>query len=80
MFRTAGDVCYTATHRDGTGTVEFFRSDDMYRAVDKLNDSRFRSHTGEEAVIRVTVDRRCVSAFGAVADARVVDRSNKSFD
>ena len=52
----------------------------MYRAVDKLNDSRFRSHTGEEAVIRVTVDRRCVSAFGAVADARVVDRSNKSFD
>lgn len=43
-MREAGDVCFADTYKDGTGVVEFLRSDDMKYAIKKLDDSRFRSH------------------------------------
>lgn len=55
-MREAGDVCYADVHKDGTGVVEFLRYEDMKYAVKKLDDSRFRSHEGEVAYIRVKED------------------------
>ncbi|XP_015906500.1 serine/arginine-rich splicing factor 1 [Parasteatoda tepidariorum] len=55
-MREAGDVCYADVHKDGTGVVEFLRYEDMKYAVKKLDDSRFRSHEGEVAYIRVKQD------------------------
>ncbi|XP_054718435.1 serine/arginine-rich splicing factor 1B-like [Uloborus diversus] len=55
-MREAGDVCYADVHKDGTGVVEFLRHEDMKYAVKKLDDSRFRSHEGEVAYIRVKED------------------------
>ena len=43
-MREAGDVCFADVYRDGTGVVEFLRSEDMKYAVRKLDDSKFRSH------------------------------------
>lgn len=55
-MREAGDVCFADTYKDGTGVVEFLRHDDMKYAIKKLDDSRFRSHEGEVAYIRVRED------------------------
>ncbi|XP_026476849.1 serine/arginine-rich splicing factor 1A-like [Ctenocephalides felis] len=55
-MREAGDVCYADSFKDGTGVVEFLRHEDMKYAVKKLDDSRFRSHEGEVAYIRVKED------------------------
>uniref|UniRef100_A0A8D8QJT4 Serine/arginine-rich splicing factor 1 n=1 Tax=Cacopsylla melanoneura TaxID=428564 RepID=A0A8D8QJT4_9HEMI len=55
-MREAGDVCFADVYKDGTGVVEFLRSDDMKYAYKKLDDSRFRSHEGEVAYIRVKED------------------------
>ncbi|EFN64546.1 Splicing factor, arginine/serine-rich 1 [Camponotus floridanus] len=55
-MREAGDVCFADVYKDGTGVVEFLRHDDMKYAVKKLDDSRFRSHEGEVAYIRVRED------------------------
>lgn len=55
-MREAGDVCYADVHKDGSGVVEFLRHEDMKYAVKKLDDSRFRSHEGEVAYIRVKED------------------------
>ncbi|KAK7604976.1 hypothetical protein V9T40_006162 [Parthenolecanium corni] len=52
-MRDAGDVCYADVFKDGTGVVEFVKYDDMKYALKKLDDSRFRSHEGETAYIRV---------------------------
>lgn len=52
-LREAGDVCYADVYKDGTGIVEFLRYEDMKYAVKKLDDSRFRSHEGEVAYVRV---------------------------
>ncbi|CAL8136738.1 unnamed protein product [Orchesella dallaii] len=54
-FREAGEVCF-ADVKDGTGVVEFVRYDDVKYAVKRLDDSRFRSHEGESAYIRVKED------------------------
>ena len=43
-MREAGDVCFADAYKDGTGTVEFLRYEDMKYAVKKLDDSKFRSH------------------------------------
>ena len=43
-MREAGDVCYADVFKDGTGVVEFQRSQDMRYAVKKLDDTKFRSH------------------------------------
>jgi len=56
-MREAGDVCYADVFKDGTGVVEFQRRDDMRYAVKKLDDTKFRSHEGEVAYIRVKGDR-----------------------
>jgi len=56
-MRRAGDVCYTDVSRDGTGVVEFTRYEHMKYAVEKLNDSEFRSHKNESAFIRVREER-----------------------
>ncbi|RWS28937.1 Serine/arginine-rich splicing factor 1-like protein [Leptotrombidium deliense] len=55
-MREAGDVCYADVYKDGTGVVEFLRYEDMKYAIKKLDDSRFRSHEGEVAYIRVRED------------------------
>jgi len=54
-FRDAGTVCF-ADVKDGHGIVEFQRYDDMKYAIRKYDDSRFRSHEGESAYIRVVED------------------------
>lgn len=55
-MREAGDVCFADVYKDGTGVVEFLRLEDMKYAIKKLDDSRFRSHEGEVAYIRVRED------------------------
>lgn len=55
-MREAGDVCFADVYKDGSGVVEFLRSEDMKYAIKKLDDSRFRSHEGEVAYIRVRED------------------------
>ncbi|XP_051903336.1 serine/arginine-rich splicing factor 1-like [Hippocampus zosterae] len=55
-MREAGDVCYADVNRDGSGVVEFVRKEDMTYAVHKLDNSKFRSHEGETAYIRVRMD------------------------
>ncbi|XP_044738046.1 serine/arginine-rich splicing factor 1A [Chrysoperla carnea] len=55
-MREAGDVCFADSFKDGTGVVEFLRYEDMKYAIKKLDDSRFRSHEGEVAYIRVKED------------------------
>ncbi|KAK4328469.1 hypothetical protein Pmani_001145 [Petrolisthes manimaculis] len=55
-MREAGDVCYADVYKDGTGVVEFLRYEDMKYAVKKLDDSKFRSHEGENSYIRVKED------------------------
>ncbi|XP_055337534.1 probable splicing factor, arginine/serine-rich 3 isoform X2 [Paramacrobiotus metropolitanus] len=57
-MRKAGDVCYADVSKDGTGVVEFVQAEDMRYAVKKLDDTKFRSHEGETAYIRVRVDDR----------------------
>ncbi|XP_059537066.1 serine/arginine-rich splicing factor 1-like [Myotis daubentonii] len=54
-MREAGDVCYADVYRDGTGVVEFVRKEDMTYADRKLDNTKFRSHEGETAYIRVEV-------------------------
>lgn len=55
-MREAGDVCFADVYKDGSGVVEFLRQEDMKYAIKKLDDSRFRSHEGEVAYIRVRED------------------------
>lgn len=55
-MREAGDVCFADVYKDGTGVVEFLRYEDMKYAIKKLDDSRFRSHEGEVAYIRIRED------------------------
>jgi len=55
-MREAGDVCYADVYKDGTGVVEFLRYEDMKYSARKLDDSKFRSHEGEVAYIRVKED------------------------
>lgn len=55
-MREAGDVCYADVYKDGTGVVEFLRCEDMKYAARKLDDSKFRSHEGEVAYIRIKED------------------------
>ncbi|XP_050512645.1 serine/arginine-rich splicing factor 1A [Diabrotica virgifera virgifera] len=56
-MREAGDVCFADSFKDGSGVVEFLRYEDMKYAIKKLDDSRFRSHEGEVAYIRVKEDK-----------------------
>jgi len=77
-MREAGDVCYADVFKDGTGVVEFQRRDDMRYAVKKLDDTKFRSHEGEHAYVRVKEDTtassrsrsRSLSPAGAKAGGR----------
>ncbi|XP_062040157.1 serine/arginine-rich splicing factor 1-like [Lepus europaeus] len=55
-MREAGYVCYAEVRRDGSGVVEFVGKEDMSYAVRKLNNTKFRSHKGETAYIRVRID------------------------
>lgn len=78
-MREAGDVCFADVYKDGTGVVEFLRYDDMKYAYKKLDDSRFRSHEGEVAYIRVKEDYSG-SAPDSDDDARSRSRSrSRSF-
>ncbi|KAL5108722.1 Serine/arginine-rich splicing factor 1 [Taenia crassiceps] len=54
-MREAGDVGFADVFKDGSGVVEFLRYEDMKYALKKLDDSKFRSHEGETAYIRVTI-------------------------
>ncbi|KAM4689077.1 serine/arginine-rich splicing factor 9-like [Discoglossus pictus] len=56
-MRKAGDVCYADVHKDGMGIVEFIRKEDMEYALRKLDDTKFRSHEGENYYIRVCPER-----------------------
>ncbi|CAI2352553.1 unnamed protein product [Caenorhabditis sp. 36 PRJEB53466] len=55
-MREAGDICFADVAKDGTGIVEFVNYDDVKYAVRKLDDTKFRSHKGETAHIRVRED------------------------
>uniref|UniRef100_A0A3Q3QEF7 Splicing factor, arginine/serine-rich 1 n=1 Tax=Monopterus albus TaxID=43700 RepID=A0A3Q3QEF7_MONAL len=63
-MREAGDVCYADVYRDGTGVVEFVRKEDMTYAVRKLDNTKFRSHEGETAYIRVKMDGPRSPSYG----------------
>uniref|UniRef100_A0A3B5MJM8 Splicing factor, arginine/serine-rich 1 n=1 Tax=Xiphophorus couchianus TaxID=32473 RepID=A0A3B5MJM8_9TELE len=63
-MREAGDVCYADVFRDGTGVVEFVRKEDMTYAVRKLDNTKFRSHEGETAYIRVKMDGNRSPSYG----------------
>ncbi|KAG7243124.1 hypothetical protein INR49_016499 [Caranx melampygus] len=63
-MREAGDVCYADVFRDGTGVVEFVRKEDMTYAVRKLDNTKFRSHEGETAYIRVKLDGPRSPSYG----------------
>ena len=56
-MREAGDVCYADVSRDGTGVVEFMNREDMKFAIRHLDDTKFRSHDGDSAYIRVKAER-----------------------
>ena len=55
-MREAGDVCFSDVFKDGSGAVEYLRHEDMKYAVKKLDDTKFRSHEGETAYVRVRED------------------------
>lgn len=63
-MREAGDVCYADVYRDGTGVVEFVRKEDMTYAIRKLDNTKFRSHEGETAYIRVKADGPRSPSYG----------------
>nr|XP_006138677.2 LOW QUALITY PROTEIN: serine/arginine-rich splicing factor 1 [Pelodiscus sinensis] len=71
-MREAGDVCYADVFRDGTGVVEFVRKEDMTYAVRKLDNTKFRSHEGETAYIRVKVDGPRSPSYGRSRSRSVV--------
>ncbi|KAG8122686.1 hypothetical protein E2320_018184 [Naja naja] len=71
-MREAGDVCYADVFRDGTGVVEFVRKEDMTYAVRKLDNTKFRSHEGETAYIRVKVDGPRSPSYGRSRSAAEV--------
>ncbi|XP_051960424.1 serine/arginine-rich splicing factor 1B-like [Xyrauchen texanus] len=76
-MREAGDVCYADVFRDGTGVVEFVRKEDMTYAVRKLDNTKFRSHEGETAYIRVKVDGLRSPSYGrSHSHSRSRSRSN----
>uniref|UniRef100_A0A3B4TGP6 Serine and arginine rich splicing factor 1 n=1 Tax=Seriola dumerili TaxID=41447 RepID=A0A3B4TGP6_SERDU len=58
------DVCYADVYRDGTGVVEFVRKEDMTYAVRKLDNTKFRSHEGETAYIRMKMDGPRSPSYG----------------
>ena len=43
-LREAGDVYYAEVYGDGTGIVEFARQKDVDTAVEKLDNTKFKSH------------------------------------
>ena len=43
MMRKAGDVAFTAVDRTGGAVADFKKKDDMYYAVDKLDDTEFKN-------------------------------------
>lgn len=55
-MREAGDVCFSDVFKDGSGAVEYLRHEDMRYAIKKLDDTKFRSHEGETAYVRVKED------------------------
>lgn len=75
-MREAGDICYADVFHDGTGVVEFVRYEDMKYAVKKLDDTKFKSHEGETAYIRVKEDsgRRSRSQSRSRSRSRSGDR------
>uniref|UniRef100_F7ISW2 Serine/arginine-rich splicing factor 1 n=1 Tax=Callithrix jacchus TaxID=9483 RepID=F7ISW2_CALJA len=80
-MREAGDVCYADVYRDGTGVVEFVQKEDMTYAVQKLDNTMFRSHEGGTAYIRVKVDGPRSPRYGrsrsrSHSDSRSRSRSN----
>ena len=57
-FREAGEIAYTDVSSDGTGVLEFSSRKTMDYAVKHFDDTKFRSHQGESAYIRVRIARR----------------------
>lgn len=55
-LREAGDVYYAEVYGDGSGIVEFARQKDVDTAVEKLDNTKFKSHEGETTYITVTED------------------------
>ena len=43
-LREAGDVYYAEVYGDGSGIVEFARQKDVDTAVEKLDNTKFKSH------------------------------------
>jgi len=56
-MREAGDVVYADVYKDGTGVVEFRDERGMKDAIRNLDDTKFKSHEGESAYVRVKEDR-----------------------
>ncbi|CAD5224357.1 unnamed protein product [Bursaphelenchus xylophilus] len=53
-MRSVGEIVCADVNRDGTGIVEFARYDDAKYAIKKMDDTKFTSHEGETAYIRVS--------------------------
>jgi len=73
-MREAGDVCFADVFKDGSGVCEYVRYEDMKYALKKLDDTRFKSHEGETAYIRVKED----SSGGGGARGRTRSRTPAS--
>jgi len=69
-MRDAGDVQFTDVFKDGTGIVEYSRYEDMKYALKHLDDSKFRSHEGEVAFIRVKQDSAAGGGRGYTSRSR----------
>ncbi|KAF1746223.1 hypothetical protein GCK72_022676 [Caenorhabditis remanei] len=55
-LKQAGEICYANVH-NGEGVVEFERYEDLEYAIRKYDDTKFRSHKGETAYIRLKEDK-----------------------
>uniref|UniRef100_A0A3Q4H281 Splicing factor, arginine/serine-rich 1 n=1 Tax=Neolamprologus brichardi TaxID=32507 RepID=A0A3Q4H281_NEOBR len=63
-MQEAGDVCYADVYCDGTGVVEFVRKEDLTYAIRELDNTKFCSHEGETAYIRVKMDGPRSPSYG----------------
>merc|ERR1712141_482941 len=71
-MREAGDVCFADVYKDGSGVCEYVRYEDMKYALKKLDDTKFKSHEGATAYIRVKED---VGGSGGGSSHRARSRS-----
>uniref|UniRef100_A0AC35U332 Serine/arginine-rich splicing factor 1 n=1 Tax=Rhabditophanes sp. KR3021 TaxID=114890 RepID=A0AC35U332_9BILA len=74
-MRKAGEISFADVFKDGTGIVEFRSADSVDKAIRDLHDTKFKSHEGETAYIRVKKGKAEGSSHGK---SRSRSRSNSA--